>query len=605
MKDLFRSEWRRFRRLALLVALCHGAALLLLSRVTDVPQLRYDSHGFMLILYMLLGLALAVVQVGSYRRVGRWLWLIHRPLPPSRIFAALALAALAQLAVAVLAPLLLFLVATDLLSTQVVDSRHYVALFHALAFAMMAWLAGAHACTSRHRAAVAVLLAPIVLALLLVSAWWLLLPVGLCLAWLAFVARHSFRADRDAPIARPGVLLLTALPLQLGFFLLVFQLSKVGLEVVELLGRGRPGRTVLASDPDVDVDAMRRSFSQDFLAKGLRDSPDPRAAMWRQQLPLLEVVGLAPDIERFPIRHQVSNVAPRWWDDTRGIEWTFSHDRMRFFGRDPVTGEPRGWWGRRGMGTPQPFDDVPQFGMTRDTLYAVDVESQRQHELVRLPGGEWFVSRPAPAFGRELLLTNRRLLVYRPVPEASSAHAPLRLDWELRFPDDEPLPMVDVAELLDGWLVSLFHYDGQEFDGFESVMHPWQQVVHVDADGRSTVVGERREIHDHRVSLGSASAIPVASWWLSPPLYAFAHLPRQLLDTGLTQPPRFEPLPAVPAFYPLAVALMLGSLAGGHAWLRDTRMGRGRRRFWLASCALLGVPALLSLLCLEPRLPRS
>ena len=600
MNDLIRSEWRRFRRLSLIVALCHGLALLLMSRAVDLLQLGYQDHGMMLVLYMVLGLTLALLQVGSYRQPSRWLWLIHRPLPPARIFAALALAALAQLSVAVLAPLLVFLVATDAFTTQVVDSRHYAALFHAIAFVMMAWLAGAHAATSRTRVAVAVLLAPLILTVHLASVWWLLLPVLGCLAWLVFVARHSFRADRDAPIARHGVLLLTALPLQLGFFLLLFQLSRTGLELVDLLGRSSPGRTVLATDPDIDIDAMLRSFSQDFIARGLEGSRDPRAAAWREQLPLLEVAGLPPDIERFPVRHQFGNVAQPWWDDTRNIKWTFSHDRMKFLGRDPRSGAARGWWGTRGIGAPEPFADVPASGMTRSILYTMDGESQRQHELVRLPAGEWFTGRPVHALYRVLLRTNRRLLAYRPDREALSPFAPPRLDWQLPLPEGEPAPMVDIAELLDGWLVSVYYFDGREFDGFESLINPWQQVVYVDADGQATVVGERRNIRGHQVSLGDSVAVPVASWWVSPPLYALAHLP-DLLNTGLTQPPRFEPLPRVPLFYPLAVALMMLSLAAGYWWLRGTRADASRRGLWLVSCALLGMPAFLSLICLEPR----
>lgn len=600
MNDLIRSEWRRFRRLSVIVALCHGLALLLLSRAVDVLQLGYEDQGAMLVAYMLLGLTLALLQVGSYRQTSRWLWLIHRPLPPERIFAALALSALAQLSVAVLAPLLVFVVATDAITTHVVDSRHYVTLLLALAFAMMAWLAGAHAATSRHKAAVAVLLAPLMLALHLASVWWLLLSVLACLAWLVFVARHSFRADRDAPIARHGVLLLTALPLQLGFFLLVFQLTKTGIALVDLLGRS-PGRTVLATDLDVDIEALLRDIGLAFLARGLEGSRDPRASGWREQLPLLKLAGLTPDIARFPVRHQLGNVAPPWWDDKRNIKWTFSHDRMQFHGRDPNSGATRGWWGARGSGSPERFVEVPAFGMTRAMLFAIDAESQVQHELLRLPAGEWFVARPVHALDRVLLLTNQRLLAYRPDREALSAFAPPKLDWQLQLARGEPVPLtVGVAELLDGWLVWLFYSDAREFDGFESLTHPWQQVVYVDADGLATVVGERRNIHDHRVSFVGSVVVPLASWWLSPPLYALAHLP-DLMDTGLTQSPRFEPLPKVPLFYPLALTLMLVSLAAAYGWLRGTQVGTSRRRLWLVSCALLGVPAFLSLICLEPR----
>jgi hypothetical protein len=601
MNDLIRSEWRRFRRLALIVALFHGLALVLLSRIAEVPQLGAEDQGMLLAVYMLLGLTLALLQVGSYRRPSRWLWLIHRPLAPGRIFAALAVSASAQLGLAVLAPLLVFLVATDALTTQVVDGRHYVAPFLALAFTLMAWLAGAHACTSRHKAAVAVLLAPLLLALHLASVWWLLVPVLACLAWLAFVARHSFRADRHAPIARHGVLLLTALPLQLGFFLLVFQVSKAGVAVVELLGRSSPGRTVLASDPDIDIDAMQLGMSQDFLAQGLEQSRDPRVAAWREQIPLLQVAGLSPDIERFPVRHQLGNLAPSWWDDERGIQWTFSHDRMQFLGRNPASGEVRGWWGPGGLGSPETYVDVPAFGMTGDALYAIDHEAQRQHELVRLPAGEWFVGRPVHALDRALLLTNRRLLAYRPDRKALSAFAPPQLDWQLPLAEDELAPLVDVFELMDGWLVSLFYFDAREFDGFESLAVPWQQVVHLDAEGRATVVCERREVRGHQVSLGASVAVPVASWWVSPPLYALARLPSLLLDSGLTQPPRLVLLPRVRRFHQLALACMLVSLLAGGYWLRGTPVGRTRRGLWLVSCAVLGLPAFLSLLCLEPR----
>jgi hypothetical protein len=600
MKDLIRSEWRRFRKLSLIVALSHGLVLLLMSRVVDVTQLPFPDQGMMLVVYMLLGLTLALLQVGSYRQTSRWLWLIHRPLPPAKIFAALALSALAQLSVAVLAPLLVFLVATDAITTQVVDSRLYVSLFLVMAFAMMAWLAGAHACTSRHKAAVAVLLAPIILALHLASVWALLLPVLVCLAWLVFVARHSFRADRDAPIARHSVLLLTALPLQLGFFLLVFQLSKQGIALAEVLGRS-PGRTVLAGDPDVDVDAMMRNIGQTFFAKGLDGSRDPRAATWREQLPLLKMAGLEPDVARFSVRHQFGNLTRPWWDDKRHIEWTFSHDRMQFHGRDPNVGESRGWWGTHGLDSPERFTDIPASGVTRTILSAVDDDTQRQYELVRLPAGEWFTGRPVRALDRVLLLTNKHVIAYRPDRESSSVFASPKLDWQIPLAEGAPAPIsVAIAELLDGWLVSFFYSDVREFEGFERLTDPWQRVVHVDADGKATVVGERHGIHDYHISAGGSSMIPLASWWVSPPLYALAHVP-DLLDTGLTQPARFELLPRVPLFYALVIGLMLISLAAAYGWLRGTQVGTARRRLWLVSCALLGVPAFLSLICLEPR----
>jgi hypothetical protein len=601
VRDLLAAEWRRFRRHALAAAVCHGLVLLFLSQVTSVLQLSCDSQALMLAIYMLLGLALALVQVGGYRKPSQWMWLMHRPLAPTRIFAALALSALAMLALAVFVPLLLFVIATDTLTTHVVDTRHYIVLLHVLAFTMMAWLAGAQAIASGKKVMVAVLIAPFLLAMHLASVWPLLLPVAVCLAWLTGIALHAFRADRFAPIARPAVLLLTALPLQLAFFLLVFHLSKVVLGAAELLAQGnQPAETVLASD--ANAAAWGRSFSQQFIIKGLENSPSPRAAEWREQIPLLTVAGFAPEVSRFPVRHQISNLNSSWWDARRGIEWTFSHDRMMFHGRDPRTGADRGWWSAAGSGEETAFGQIPLSGMTAGALFGVDDDARRQHELVRLPPGERFVSRPQRALGRTFVLTTKRLLAYRDDEETISRSAPLVLDWEVGWTGQaETAPAVDIVELMDGWLVSLFHFSPGEFDGYESLFVPWQQVFHVDGSGRAHVVGTRTHIRDHDIIVGGAPLVPRASWWVSPILYTVARWPGSALDKGLTQPAPLAPWPPAPAFYPLAAASMLVSFGLGSWWLRGAAMKPGRRRVWLASCLVLGLPAFLSLACMEPR----
>lgn len=605
MKDLFFSEWRRFRRHTMIAAICHGLVLLFLSRVTNVLQMPVDDQGLMLVVFMLLGLTLALVQVGSYRRPSQWLWLIHRPLPPHRIFAAFVLSALTMVTLAIFLPLLLFVLATDLFTTHVVDHRHYVALIHVVAFTMMAWLTGSHASVSRNKVTLAALVVPFILAMHLASVWSLLVPVLICLAWLTWIAMNGFRADRFAPIARTSVLLLTALPLQLFFFLLVFHLSKVIISAVELMAENNyPAVTVLATD--VNADASVRSFSQKGLIRGLEGSQDPRAAEWREQIPLLEVADLQPDLGQFPVRNQISNLRGRWWDAKRGIDWTFSHDRMMFHGRDLKTGDDRGWWGATGAGGGEAFSRIPLLGISADALYVIDDDTQRQHELLHLPPGEWFVSRPVSALGRTLVLTNRHLLAYREDRQAISKFAPLRLDWRLPVVHREgEVPTVSIVELLDGWLVSSFYFAPKELDGFESLAEQWQQVVHINESGTTTVVGELRNIRNVSVSIGDAPLVPKASWWLSPPLYILARWPETALDKGLTQPPQLAPLPVVSVFYPVAAGLMLLSFALGFWWLRGVTVTAARRRLWLAGCAVLGLPALFSLVCLEPRVKRA
>ena len=79
---------------------------------------------------------------------------------------------------------------------------------------------------------------------------------------------------------------------------------------------------------------------------------------------------------------------------------------------------------------------------------------------------------------------------------------------------------------------------------------------------------------------------------------------RRAAAVGLTQPPQLAPLPVVSMFYPVAAALMLLSFALGYWWLRGAPISAARRRLWLASCVMLGLPAVFSLVCLEPRAAR-
>jgi hypothetical protein len=598
MKHLFLSEWHRFRRYALAVGVVHALALLFLSRVTNLVQRPYDDHAAMLFLYMAIGLVLGVVQVGSYRKPSQWLWLMHRPLSPPRIFASLALSALALLGVAILVPLVVFVAATDLFTTQVVDARHYAALLHVLAFSAMAWLAGAITCTYRRKATIAVLAVPLLLALHLASVWVLFVPVAICLAWLGWVALHGFRADREAPIARADVLVLVALPLQLLAFVVLFHLSKAGLDAAELLRPRYPTKTVLATD--ADADEFMRQYRRRSVLEGLAGSRDPRAAEWRDQVPLLDVAEVLPDLARFPVRHQIATLSPPRWDEQRRIEWTFSHDRMRFHGRDPKTGEARGWWGEGGAGSTKPFALVPASGMTRDTLYAIDAATQREYALVRLRVGEWFTGQPVRALDHVFVLTNQRVLAYIARTDALVPFAPLRLDWALDTGSDAA-PAVNVVELVDGWLVSLYHYPSREVGGYEFLAPSRQQMVYIDDAGTSHVVAERNGMYGHNVTIGSAMLVPRAAWWISPPLYLLARFPDVLLDEGLTQPMPLAPWPIVRGFWAVAAGLMLLSLALGAWWLRGVPMRASRRRLWLALCVRWGLPALVSLVCLESR----
>ncbi|MCK7594173.1 hypothetical protein [Pseudomarimonas salicorniae] len=603
MNDLFRSELRRFRGVALLLAGLHLLGLLFVQRMHNLLQQTWFEALPLFALYLLLGLALALYQVGSYRKPSQWMWLMHRPLAPSRIFAALSVSALCLLALVILLPQWLLLFGAEAFTARVVDLRHVLAAVHSLAYAMMAWLIGCHAVLSRHRAAIAVLATPLLLAMHLVSVWWLLVPVSLMLAWLAVVALHSVRANRNEPLKRPLPLLLTALPLQLGVFVLLFKLGQAGFVTTGILLGTDPLNTEYP--PQGGLIELSRLPPHEALGLGLAGSADPRADAWREQLPLLEVEAFGPYLQRYPQRHQLLNLPlpAAFIDEERSIVWTFSHDSMRFHGRDPRTGAARGEWGLAGAGDAQPFAEVPIAApeghlMTRDALFAIDDEAQRLQPLLRLPAGEWFTEIPQHAFGRLLVMTNQRLMAYRPDRAATQAHAPPVLDWQLELPRGiGRLDSVLLTQLMEGWLVSFVHGDGMRqigFSQFAQVADPLQCTVFIDETGVATPLHERAVSRDY----------PLASqlaWWISPALHALSEWPDRALDKGLTTPLEVELWPNDRGIQLIALLLLAASALGAWLWLRGEPVPPGRRRFWLACCGLIGLPALVSLICLEPR----
>ncbi|MCA0374924.1 MAG: hypothetical protein LCH84_04605 [Gemmatimonadetes bacterium] len=602
MSLLFQSELHRFRRYAIAIALAHLLLLVFMARTTALLQMVFFQAIPLCMVYLMLGVALAVVQVGAYRRASEWLWLLHRPLPPARIFLALAAAAAITIGIAVWLPMVLLVAGLDGFTEHVVDVRHYAATCYLAGYCYLAWLAGAVIITARSKAMVVLLPVPFMLTVHLVSVWWLLVPFGVVLITMFYVASQGFRPDRESPPTRDAALWLTALPLQLGFFLAAFGVAQAGFVTTSILLGNDPLNTEFP--PAGGLIEVKRGTPAAAISLGLATSTDARAASWRTQLPLIEPVALGPSLQRVPLRQQFGNLpAPTGWtDETRGIEWVFSHDRMLFVGRDPKVGAARGVFGRRGANDATAFTQVPLvfdgYVLTRHELLRINVDQQTLHPQIALPSGESFVGLPEAKLGRLLLLSDRALYAYRPDHNAVDPYAQPQQDWMLPLPRGvSNLETIYIAELMDGWLVSFLYGAGHRQVGFSEFAvnaDPSQQVYFVDADGKATQVAARALRRDY-------PAMQQVAWWISPPLHIASELPDTWLDKGLTWPLRGERWPTRGGFIPTALTLTLLALIGAWWWLRQCTLSARRRWLWLANCALVGLPALCSLIVLQPR----
>jgi hypothetical protein len=598
MKELFFSELRRFRNGALLFALAHLVLQLLAGRIQNLLEMKYQVHMVALAAFMACGLAFGLYQFGTYRHTGRWIWLLHRPLPRARIFTAVAGASMVLIVLAVGAPALAAVLATKWFTARVVDLRHYTLVADLVLLTMSAWFAAVHIILNRSRAAAIVFVLPLVMVGHLASGFVMLAPALACVALLACLAYGSFKPDRLEPARGLAMTSAMAFPLQLGFYLAL----ATGISVLYQVAQMAAGVHPLSQPDAAGYYALTQKSGKAAIEEVLATSHDPRVPHWRQELASTKAGYIHALGRQFPVRDQASNLDPiSWIDPEHRIQWTFSHDAMRFHGRDLVTGADRGWFGLHGAGDKETFAAVPMIPgphwiMTPQQVYQVDFVKQSTRQLIALSGHEVLAwpARPQPS-GRSYTLTNERLIAH---PARDKGTGLLGIDYSVALPAPfSDLSRIDIADLPDGTLLS-FAYGRELLDGAPGSTHT---VMFVDAAGKAEIISQRLLAHDF------PQLFEHRDFWLSPVLQAVAALPELVLDKGLTldkgESRYFGTLPysRPPAVVIAAVLCALLSAIGASAWLRRAALSPRAKAGWVMVCLLLGVPALLSLLALQPR----
>lgn len=592
MRDLYLSECRRYLRATLIFTGAHLLLQLFLGRLGNIFQQGWPMQLVLLAVCVLAGLGLAVHQIGSYRQPSRWLWLLHRPLPPVLILAALTLAATTVIAVAIGLPLLLTVLGTDHWSGRTVDMRHYLAVPYLVIMTVIAWLSGVAVMTSRSRFAFLVVLLPYVLLAHAASAASLLLASVLCAALLAWHVQASFTPGRTLR-AGASAMVAQAAPLLVGMYFLLLWGTLAAFHIVQA-GIGQHPLT-MALPPDGGHVQASRADGRTLLQAGLAGAADARAPLWRRQLPLLEVGTVQPNITRHAVRQQLSNLGTPPQAELTGLQQrlTFSHDHMRFEVHDMRSGTLRDQLGLHGMGDRQAFPGVPIFAgkiLTATMVLGFDEASLDLWPQASLPAGEQLAAVPRTIGERVYLLSNARLIAYAQDPAQRHGAYMELFSVPLTGPLSD-LERVDIAPLLDGTLVSLTGGRSME----NGVADSRQTVLFIDGDGRAQTTATRAIAHDYPLLFEHAH------WWLSPVLHGLVTLPQQLYDDGHV--PDLAGSGAVqrarpPAVWIAALLASFLSILGAGYWRRQaSAAGRG----WLPACAMLGLPCMLLMLMLHPR----
>lgn len=612
MKHLIVGEMVRFRMLAIVFAIVH--LLVLRASLLIYPLFEQDAAKTSLGLlgYALLGLLFGIYQMSSYRRPDLWAWLIHRPLPMTRIFLALSSAAALLALAVVFLPILLMTLYTDLLTGQWVDGRHYLMAPFLLGLVMSFYGLGAFIAAGATRLAALVGVLPIFFLTRAAVGQWIFVPLLVVLAWLAFLAFSAFRPQLGGALHGRTARIAAALPIGYTLlFLLSFGIVLARSTVIIVKEHGPFGFSTFAWNDYWSAGTLPHVGylnADEALAHGLRLGGGDRAEDLLAQLALSDVFELpGPHFSGFPHRHQPFFVDQRHElvDEERRIRWTFSHDQMLFHGTDMRSGKAVGRMGLDGAvedaggEAPQPFHDVPfvvanRFLVSPRQIREIDLERRSSDLRFELPEGEVFTT--SFVEHRSFVVAKSRATLYFFDP----------LDLELGTGRMEPLlsvalPDVErnisrilIAEMVDSYVVS-FVVGSQSSRGYHDA---FQQTVELPVGGTTD---------ENHAAVQILAGVPLApgfpAWYrhrrflLSP---ALQHL-HDLVWTAIG--PHREtrvtwsdivarPVPASILASAFGIALLS---ALGTAWLAHRRhLGIGARRFWIVQALVLGIPGFLA-----------
>lgn len=598
MRDLFKAELLRFRAWGIAAAVVHLLVLGFFTRVVDLaqqPLLVYRVFGG---IYIVAGLLLGLYQMGSYRRANVWLNLLHRPLPTWRIATALCSAGTLWLAMAAALPVLIIAGYQEGMTALVIDMRHWLLPLASCLMATCGYLAGAYAMLANRRWSTCGLVFLVLLAASQASGLAALAVQILALVWLALLVVSAFKPDLAAPPRSAAGVVATALPIQVGVYVLVLLLG-FGIEMLWIMQGTHPNN--MAVPPAGGPNETERMTGAERMLAGLAVSQSPKAPLWREQIALSEVYDVGGQMPWQLERNTLTNHWPMEFDDgERRLRWVFSHDSMRF---EAYSLADKRAAGNLGVGIDNALFTAPAMAVNAlpglppgdtsliagNALYHYVSETGRALPRIVLPAGE--VLSGVGMVGENLVAASDQALYLFDGDDVARNEAVMTPRTRVAIPGKAgDLRNIDLIELVDGYLLS---FSFTSFPSNPRGVAPYQTLLWVNDTGTVTTVARRAISHDY------PAVYRYKSWWPSPALYALRMAAVNLFaepdPLWATSPP---PIPR--SMKILAGGLMLLSLLGAVWMVSRRRWSLPARLGWIAACALIGLPALASLWLLYP-----
>lgn len=461
MLNLFKTEMLHFRNWAVGFAVFYFLVLYYLYSV-GVAFFEWPVSNMGLLGQVVIGASFGVVQMKLHKRPNEWLYLLHRPLSPRKIFVAITLAGCCLLLAAVTLPALILVVAMDVDGRLLVEFRHYLFPLYSCGLLLTAYFCGCLSVLSPNRLAfVAIAICAFIIAPFFNFNSAILVNSVFTLTWAFCLAYQSFKPDLARNFQRIRQLLLSELGIQFG---ILWGLGLViNIYYSATIDENSPSR---APAQGSDYHAFQLSPRERILY-ALENSSHPEAAFLSQQTLLGEITQVRnPHRFSHPVRHQLPQYDNQLLlnDEDRRESWSFSHNTMMFQGRLETTGEFAGWLGSNGfhdeLQAAEPFISVPwvtgnAYIIDDSRIFHLDWDTRLLKQRFASDDGARFTDSLAIADNLTTLLSEKFLYLFA-TPEFIDPNRPLKpvARVEIPSPDNPVMRTIDVLELIDGFLVS-------------------------------------------------------------------------------------------------------------------------------------------------------
>lgn len=461
MLNLFKTEILHFRNWVIGFAVFYFLVLYY-PYSAGVVFFQWPVSNMVLLGQVVIGASFGVIQMKLHKRPNEWLYLLHRPLSPKKIFVAITLAGCCLLLAAVTLPALILVMAMDVDSRLLVEFRHYLFPLYTCGLLLTAYFCGCLSVLSPNRLAfIAIALCAFIIAAFLNFNSAILVNSVVTLAWACCLAYQSFKPDLARNFQRVRQLLLSELGIQFGILWGLGLVINIYFSVT--IDENSPTR---APAPGTDYYAFQLS-PRERIIYALENSSHSEAAFLSQQTLLGEITPVRNPL-RFshPVRYQLPQYDNQLLlvDEDNKVNWSFSHNAMVFEGKSGTTGEFSGWLGSNGfhdeLQSAEPFSSVPwvtgnAYIIDDSRIFHLDWDTRILKQRFASDDGARFTDSLAVADNMTTLLSEKFLYVFA-TPEFIDQNRPLKPMAKVEIPaaDNADMRTIDVLELIDGFLVS-------------------------------------------------------------------------------------------------------------------------------------------------------